>query len=64
MPMQNAPVPAVWFRVAPDQPAVVEVTIDPAAHGPQGVGPFQRGITLTTADGKVTEFVLKGTIVR
>lgn len=64
MPMQGAPIAPVWFKVASGQPAAVEVTIDPAAHGPQGVGPFQRGLTLTTADGKVTELMLTGTIVR
>lgn len=62
--MEGAPVPPVWFEVAPGQTATLEVTIDPAAHGPQGVGPFRRGITLTTVDGSNLEFLLSGTIAR
>lgn len=62
--MEKAPVVPVMFRVASNQPATVEVTMDPTAHGPSGVGPFQRGINLTAEDGRLVEIVLSGTIVR
>ncbi len=63
MPMTGGPNPGFRFRIEPDKPATLEVTIDPAAHGPQGVGAFQRGITVTTSDGKQYEFEMDGTIV-
>lgn len=64
MPMSNGPAPAIRFKVVPDEPAYLEVTVDPAAHGEQGVGPFRRGITVKTNDGQQLDFVLSGTIVR
>ncbi|MHB1006018.1 MAG: hypothetical protein ACYC3S_10295 [Chloroflexota bacterium] len=64
MPMTDGQGHAYRFKLEPDQPATLEVTIDPAAHGPQGVGPFLRGITITTNDGKEYDFEMKGTIVR
>ncbi len=52
------------FRVEPGQPAYLEVTIDPTAHGPKGVGPFLRYIIVTTSEGQDLQFTMTGTIVR
>ncbi len=64
MPMSNGSVPAMRFKVAPDEPAYLEVTVDPAAHGEQGIGFFRRGITVRTNDGLQLDFILSGNIVR
>lgn len=41
MPTINAP-------MAPNETAIVEVVFDPAAHGPAGIGPVDRFVTLQT----------------
>ena len=41
MPTINAP-------MAPSESAIVEVVFDPAAHGPAGIGPVDRFVTLQT----------------
>ena len=64
MPMANAaPVPAN-FTLREGTPAFLEVTVDPAAHGPQGIGPIRRGITLKLAGGRELNFEVIGTIVQ
>ncbi len=64
MPMSNGPAQAIRFKVAPGEQAFLEVTVDPTAHGEQGVGAFRRGITVKTSDGQQLDFVLSGNIVR
>lgn len=46
--------------------AVLKVVFDPAFHGPQGVGPMERQIVMTTSDPQnpKLEFNLKGTVVK
>jgi hypothetical protein len=39
-------------------PARLDVTIDPAAHGPAGIGPLSRGVMVTTSAGQELEFTL------
>ena len=43
-------------------PAALEVTIDPAAHGDDAVGPLSRGVYLKTSAGKELDFELKATL--
>mgnify|MGYP005853212389 CR=1 FL=1 len=52
------------FYLTGDQPAYLEVKLDPTAHGPSGVGPVTRGVTLRTSSGQQFEFELRGTIVK
>ncbi|MEK7159002.1 MAG: DUF1573 domain-containing protein [Patescibacteria group bacterium] len=47
-------IPAVDANIESGQSAQVEVVFDPAAHGPAGVGPIERNVTLETNDGKLT----------
>lgn len=42
--------PPVNLTFAPGQEANVIVNFDPAAHGPEGVGPFERDVWLTFSD--------------
>lgn len=62
--MAHGLVPA-WtaWRLQPGE-ARLEVTVDPAAHGPDAVGPLTRSATLRTASGQELQFTLKATVAR
>lgn len=56
--------PPVNIEIAPNEIAKVTVNFDPAAHGPQGVGPFDRIVMLTFSDPSgVKELKFNGTVV-
>ena len=56
--------PPVNLEIASGETAKVLVEFDPAAHGPQGVGPFDRIIWLTFSDpAGVKELKFNGTVV-
>ncbi len=58
---KNAP---VNLEIAAGEIAKVTVEFDPAAHGPQGVGPVDRSIFLTFSDpAGVKELGFKGVVV-
>lgn len=44
-------VPRINLTIAPGETASVDVTFDPAAHGPAGVGRIARLVTLETENG-------------
>jgi hypothetical protein len=46
------------MRLTGGKPAHLEVTIDPAAHGPAGIGPVQRVVIVTTAGGERIPFTV------
>lgn len=52
--------------VKPGQEAKLEVEFDPAFHGPTGVGPIERIISLETSDPQLPylEFKLNGVVVK
>jgi hypothetical protein len=61
----HGPVARIFQVLDPGEEAELIVTFDPNAHGPQGVGPFMREITITTNSTetpKVT-FRLRGNVV-
>ncbi|MHB1134279.1 MAG: hypothetical protein ACYC4L_18065 [Chloroflexota bacterium] len=62
--MANAAPLPVNMTLREGVPAYLEVTVDPTAHGPQGVGPIRRGITLKHAGGRELSFEVVGTIVQ
>jgi hypothetical protein len=43
--------------------ASLEVTMDPAAHGPTAIGPWTRTVRLRTASGAELQFTLKATVI-
>lgn len=56
-----------WIgEVAPGQEAQMEVIFDPAYHGPQGVGPINRLVSIETNDANNSriEFSLTGTVFK
>lgn len=56
--------PPVSFEIPPGETAKVTVRFNPAAHGPQGVGPFERMIWLTFSDpAGIKELKFSGTVV-
>ncbi len=56
--------PSVNLEIAPNETAKVIVNFDPAAHGPQGTGPFDRTVMLTFSDPAGTkELKFNGTVV-
>ncbi len=64
MPMSDAPIGAANFRLVAGQPAHLEVTIDPAAHGEAGLGPIRRGVTVKTTSGQELQFELAAQVIR
>ena len=55
--------PPAQVRLLPNQPAYLEVRIDPAAHGEGGLGKITRVVYLKTADGRELEFELHAEVV-
>jgi hypothetical protein len=50
-------------QLVPDEPAFVEVSIDPAAHGDAGLGPIKRVVELKTDRGQTLQFQLVANVV-
>ena len=56
--------PPVNIEIGGGQEGKVIVRFDPAAHGPQGTGPFDRVVWLTFSDpGGIKELTFNGTVV-
>lgn len=58
---------SAWVgEIAPGKEAILSVIFDPAFHGPTGVGPVERLISLQTNDSQnpSLEFSLKGVVVK
>jgi hypothetical protein len=57
--------PSINYEIPPGGNAKVTVNFDPAAHGPQGTGPFDRVVTLTFSEpAGVKKLTFNGTVVR
>ncbi len=64
MPMDGSnsiPNPNTLLRSG--EPATLEVTIDPAAHGDAGLGPIERSVLLQTERGQRIEVNLTADVV-
>lgn len=51
----HTPIPTINVPINPQEEAFVEVVFDPAAHGPAGVGPIERVVTLENNAGQPLE---------
>jgi hypothetical protein len=51
----HTPIPTINVPLNPKEEAFVEVVFDPAAHGPAGVGPIERVVTLENNAGRPLE---------
>lgn len=50
-------------RLETGQTAELVVTFDPSAHGPSGVGPIERIVTLETVKGRMAQINIKADVV-
>lgn len=62
MPGHGA-MPEIERRIEPGESFDVQVTFDPAAHGPQGVGHIMRAVNIHTRDGGTTELRITADVV-
>lgn len=51
----HTPIPTINVPLNPREEALVEVVFDPAAHGPAGVGPIERVVTIENSGGQPLE---------
>ena len=51
----HTPIPTINVPINPGEEAFVEVVFDPAAHGPAGVGPIERVVTIENNAGQPLE---------
>jgi len=51
----HTPIPTINVPINPREEAFIEVIFDPAAHGPAGVGPIERVVTLENNAGQPLE---------
>ena len=51
----HTPIPTISVPLNPKEEAFVEVIFDPAAHGPAGVGPIERVVTIENNAGQPLE---------
>ncbi|MDZ4230166.1 MAG: DUF1573 domain-containing protein, partial [Candidatus Veblenbacteria bacterium] len=58
----GGPIPTISEELAAGQEAQVEVTFDPAAHGPAGVGSIARNVFVETTDDKKLVFEIKAQV--
>jgi len=57
--------PSLNYEINPGETVKVVVNFDPAAHGPQGTGPFDRVVELTFNEPSgVKKLTFSGTVVR
>ena len=54
--------PSFEERIEPNETFTVAVVFDPAAHGPAGIGPVERTVTLEYDEGKMLTFGFSATV--
>lgn len=58
----GGPIPTINEELTAGGTAEIEVTFDPAAHGPAGVGAITRNILIETTDGKKLVLEIKARV--
>jgi len=58
----HTPIPALNETLQPDEEAMVEVVFDPAAHGPAGIGPIDRVVTIEHNAGQPLELAFSANV--
>lgn len=58
----HAPIPTINVPINPQEEALVEVIFDPAAHGPAGVGPIERVVTIENNAGRPLELAFSALV--
>ena len=55
-------IPTINEPMKPGEDALIEVVFDPAAHGPAGIGPVNRVVTVENSGGRPLELVLAANV--
>ena len=58
----HTPIPALNETMQPNEEAMVEVVFDPAAHGPAGIGPIDRVVTIENSAGQPLELAFRANV--
>ena len=58
----HTPIPALNETLQPNEEAMVEVVFDPAAHGPAGIGPIDRVVTIENSAGQPLELAFRANV--
>ena len=58
----HTPIPALNETLQPNEEAMVEVVFDPAAHGPAGIGPIDRVVTIENSAGQPLELAFSANV--
>lgn len=58
----HTPIPALNETMQPNEEAMVEVVFDPAAHGPAGIGPIDRVVTIEHSAGQPLELAFAANV--
>ena len=58
----HAPIPTINVPINPREEAFIEVVFDPAAHGPAGVGPIERVVTVENSAGQPLELAFSALV--
>lgn len=55
-------IPTINEPMKPGEDALIEVVFDPAAHGPAGIGPVNRVVTIENSGGRPLELVIAANV--
>lgn len=55
-------IPTINEPMKPGEDIIIEVVFDPAAHGPAGIGPVNRVVTVENSAGRPLELVLAASV--
>ena len=58
----HAFIPSISVPIGPKEEAMVEVVFDPAAHGPSGIGPIDRIVTIENSGGRPLELAFRANV--
>jgi len=58
----HAPIATINEPMSPGEQAIIEVVFDPAAHGPAGIGPTDRVVTIENSAGQPLELAFTANV--
>ena len=58
----HTPIPTINVPINPQEDAFVEVVFDPTAHGPAGIGPIDRVVTIENSAGQPIELAFSANV--
>lgn len=58
----HGPIPTINVPINAGEEAMIEVVFDPAAHGPAGIGPIERVVTIENSAGRPLELAFAANV--